>query len=258
MRYFINCTMMTAALAAVLAAPALASTPKCTPAEDLVNAMTKMAAYPDALTDTLKLEMVLVITKEDGTKLNERVFYRAPDGAQTPLPVDEDNIMTGTQALAGADAKGELCRAPHEGGASLEERSSIEANMMFAYNDAGGLHSANSIIDGAKDGREQLKALAPAAARLLVPKLKYVLVRSDDETGGPLTVTALRGDAPVDDFDVHYTGDLPAFPVAALKKAKVDAIRIEGGAYTLMAMPKPGKDALSDAPKPAPAAEPTP
>ena len=134
----------------------------------------------------------------------------------------------------------------------------MSANMEFAYLDAGGTHSAASIIKGAQDGRDQLKALAPAAVRFMVPKLKYVVVRRDDAPAAPLSVSALRGGKPVEGFNIQYLGDLPAFSLADLKKVKADAVRIEGGAYTLLAMPKPGKGALADKPLPAQAAKPAP
>ena len=245
---FISKPLLIPAVLAALTAPAYASTQKCTPAEDLVVAMTTLSKLPADMTDTLTMTMVLHITKEDGSPLGERVFYRAPDGGETDLPVDADNKMTGAQDLAGADARGELCRANTAGG-DTDEKSTVSANMAFTYNDAGGVHSAGSVIEGAKDGRGQLKALAPAAVRLMVPKLKYVVASKVDKDGPDLTVTALRGAAAADGVALEYFQGMPAFSVAGLKKSKADSIRITGGAYKLLAMPKPAKGDLSDTPQ---------
>lgn len=244
-----------AAFTAVLlsaAIPAHASALKCTPAEDLVVAMTTLSGFAPELTDRLKLDMVLHVTREDGSPLGERVFYRAPDGAETAMTIDAQNVMSGADVLAGADARGELCRSAKEG-AAIADSSSFSASMKFAYNDAGGTHSADALMEGAADGRKQLKALAPVAVRLMVPKLRYVVASKTDKAGPDLTVTAMRGDAPVDAFQVHYIEGMPTVSLAALKKAGADRIVITGGPYDLLAMPKPDKGELSDTPQAGPA-----
>lgn len=240
--------ILTATALAAFATPVNALAAKCTPAEDLVVAMTTLSGFAPDITDTLKLDMVLQVTQEDGSALGERVFYRAPDGTETAMTIGADNVMSDADILAGADARGELCREASAGEA-LAEMSSFSANMKFVYNDAGGSHMAASVIKGASDGRAQLKALAPAAVRLMVPKLKYVVASKTDKAGPDITVTAMRGDAAAGAFKLQYFQGMPTFSVANLKKSKADRVLITGGAYELLAMPKPDKGDLSDTPQ---------
>lgn len=246
-----------AALAA-FAFPAHASSPQCTSAEDLVVAMTTLGGFAADITDTIKLDMVIRVTKGDGSALGERVFYRAPDGTETAMTIDAENIMTGADVLAGADARGELCREA-SAGAQPVIGSDFSANMKFAYTDAGGVHSASSIVEGAADGRAQLKALAPMAVRLMVPKLKYIVASKINPEDPALTVMAMRGDAPAPGrFTVQYFQGMPVFSVASLKASKADRVVITGGPYELLAMPKPGKGDLSETPQAAPNIEAAP
>lgn len=237
------------------ASPAYASPQKCTPAEDLISAVTTIAGFSQEMTRDLSLDMVLKITTQDGGVLGERVFYRAPDAVETDLPIDADNVLTGTEALAGADIAGELCRAAPAGGV-VTDKSSVSASMQFVFNSAGGSHDMDTIEAGLKSGRNQLKALAPAPARLLVPRLRYIVIEKTDKAAPDPVITALRGGAPLTDVPLQYYGGLPTLAVSDLKKARADAITIAGGAYRLLAMPKPGKDALSDTPSPPAAAAP--
>lgn len=210
--------------------------------------MSTLSGFPDDMTDSLTLKMVLEVTKEDGGVLGERVFYKSPDGDETDLPIGENNILTGTDVLANADAAGELCREGPAGVAPAE-KSRFSANMAFAYNTAGGSHTSASLFDGAKDGRNQLKALAPAAVRLMVPRLRYVVVARDHKTGSVPVVTVLRAGAPIDDFKVQYYQGMPTFTLADLKSVKADTVKIDSPGYELMAMPKPNRKLLSDTPQ---------
>lgn len=230
------------------AVAASALSEKCTPAEDLIKALTSLADMPAELTDSLALQLRIRVTAEGGGPLNERVFYRLPDGSRADLPLDEDNIMSGAQGLAGADPATQFCRARNDG-KDVADKSNLSVDLAFDYNEAGGAHTAETLLDGLSDGTAQMKTLAPAAVRLFVPKLKYIVAAPAQEGGPAPVVTAYKGGEALPDFPVSYYEGLPTFSGAALKKSGADNVQITGAPYVLKAMPKPKRGDLSDSPQ---------
>ena len=230
------------------AVAASAQNEKCTPAEDLIKAVTSLADMPAELTDSLALQLRIRVTGEAGSPLNERVFYRLPDGTQTDLPLDEDGVMSGTRSLAGADPTTQFCRTRNDG-KDVADKSNLSVDLAFDYNEAGGAHKTDALLDGLSDGTAQMKSLAPAAVRLFVPKLKYIVAAPAQEGGpAPVIATYKSGEA-LPGFPVFYYKGLPTFSGAALKKSGADTVRITGAPYVLKAMPKPKRAHLSDSPQ---------
>lgn len=249
MKTFLKRPALAAALLTglILTPTAFASEPKCTEAKDLVELFDKMSSFTADQTDTLSLQMDLIALKEDGSVMTERMFYRAPDGVETDLTIEADGEVSNLPILAGKSEEGEMCRAGRNG-ETPEQKSSMSMNIGFNFHNKSGSHSFDEIKDGLTDGTAQMKSLAPAAVRMLVPKLKYIVATPDNPDTQTVVLTAQKDGQPVV-LDVKYYAGMQAISLADLKKARADSVLVTGGPYVLQAMPKPGKDELSDTPQ---------
>ncbi|MEE9347169.1 MAG: hypothetical protein V3U82_03175 [Robiginitomaculum sp.] len=246
----------------ILSAPAISAQSaapdgpvKCTGAKMMLGLLNKMPEIPADKTDVLTLKMEMFATKIDGSPIDQRFFYRPPStkGAgkgDIAMIFDDEGKFINLDALIGQSKKGELCREMDGG----DKKVQMGMSFQMPFNSNNGSHSLTELVEGLADGTAQMKGIAPGPARMLVPKLRYIIItpaNGDGNDDSTIRATLLRGGVVVDDIPARFLGPNRVFSIAALKKAKIDSLSITGGPYQLQAMPNPDKGALSDSPQPA-------
>lgn len=222
-----------------LSSPALAQqAERCTEAEDLIKAMTTLPSFDADMTSPVKMKLQLRAEQEGAPVTDQRFFYR--DGVEIiELPLSADGVLQDTHKMSSKNQEAELCRASLDD-SDTSENISMNAQMTFDYAPGGGTYDVATLEEGAKEGRNQLKALAPAAVRLLVPKLTHIVVSAPDESGPLPVVTTLVDGEPRAAFKPTVMEEQRIMiALSDLKKHKIDEIKITGGSYLLQASMKP-------------------
>lgn len=249
---FIRVSSVVVCTALLFTPLAQAQETKCSEAKPLVKAVNAMQAFPDTLTDSLQLALKIYVRHADGSPVTQRMFYRAPEGRELDFDMTPSGQMDALSVLIGQDARGELCRVVPNTASSVtsddesESKVTLSVETVFTFTSRSGEHSVSEIEDGLRDGTKQMKSLAPAAVRLLVPRLKYIAAQPEDAAAAQVVMSVMK-DGTVLEGLVRFDGQVPVVPLAALKRAKADKVVISGGAYRLLGVPKIEKQALSDA-----------
>jgi len=109
-----------------------------------------------------------------------------------------------------------------------------QSDVHFLTNS--GYHDLATLEDGLKDGKSHYKKMVPAAMRMLVPSLKYVMIEYDVEDTPP-QFTAVKGQEPIEGLEHETFCELAMIKVIDLEKLGADGLKIMGGAYNLTPVP---------------------
>ena len=223
-------------------APKLRELVTCFPAKGITEFVSKFENIDADKRDTVDMLFAATFKVEDGGVLPARIFTR-DDGTERDFTLQPDGTVPDFQNIASVSEAAELCSEdPSRVGTPHGETSinfSLTNDVHFLAND--GYHDLATLQDGLKDGKTHYKKMMPAAMRMLVPSLKYVMIEYEAEDTPP-QFTAMKGQEPVEGLEHETFCSLAMIKVKDLEKLGADGLKIMGGAYNLT--PVPGRKTL--------------
>jgi len=182
-------------------APKLRELINCFPAKNITEMVAKFQS--------------LDADKRDTVDMLFEASFKVKDGGETAELCSEDPTREGT---------------PHGEGLNF----GISSDVHFLTNN--GYHDLATLKDGLKDGKSHYKKMVPAAMRMLVPSLKYVMIEYEAEDTPP-QFTAMKGQEPVTGLEHETFCELAMIKVKDLEKLGADGLKVMGGSYNLTPVP---------------------
>ena len=221
-------------IAGTFPAQALAET-DCMEAKDLVN-MVQSFYQADA-------DRVDVIKPEFNLKLKPLGDNPAPTGLryiyenqEIDLSIDaKGNVQNMEKALA-FSKDGQLCKLIEGEIVGKSEEPTVQANMTFSFPfiNTSGSHSADELVEGAKDGSKVMNTLAPGGLGFMVPGLKAISVTPAQPDGDVPVLRFMEGETLTRGPEVSRVKKSQFFKIKDLKKSRADRLDISGD-YRLIA-----------------------
>jgi len=126
--------------------------------------------------DTVDMLFEASFKVKDGGALPARIFTRDA-GVEKNFTLNPDGTVPDFDNIGRVSETAELCSedptregTPHGEGLNF----GISSDVHFLTNN--GYHDLETLKDGLKDGKSHYKKMVPAAMRMLVPTLKYVMI----------------------------------------------------------------------------------
>ena len=217
-------------------APKLRELINCFPAKDISKMVAKFQNLDADKRDTVDMLFEAKFKVNDGGALPARIFTRDA-GVETNFTLNPDGAVADFDNIGRVSETAELCSEdptregkPHGEGLNF----GISSDVHFLTNS--GYHDLATLEDGLKDGKSHYKKMVPAAMRMLVPSLKYVMIEYDVEDTPP-QFTAVKGQEPIEGLEHETFCELAMIKVKDLEKLGADGLKIMGGAYNLTPVP---------------------
>ena len=222
--------------------PPLREQVNCFPAKGITEFVSKFQNIDADKRDTVDMLFAAKFKVNDGGAFPSRIFIRDED-VETDFTIDSEGNVPDFMNIGSASEKAQLCSedpsrvGTPRGGDDMN--FSIENDVHFLVNS--GYHDLATLQDGIKDGKTHYKKMVPAAMRMLVPSLKYVMIEYEAKDTSP-QFTAMKGQEPVEGLEHETFCELVMIKVKDLEKLGADGLKIMGGAYNLT--PVPGRKTL--------------
>ena len=222
--------------------PKLRELVTCFPAKGITEFVSKFQNIDADKRDTVDMLFAATFKVEDGGVLPARIFTR-DNSTEKDFTLQPDGSVPDFKNIASVSETAELCSEdPTRVGTPHGETSikfSLTSDVHFLSND--GYHDLPALEDGLKDGKTHYKKMMPAAMRMLVPSLKYVMIEYEAEDTPP-QFTAMKGQEPVEGLEHETFCSLAMIKVKDIEKLGADGLKIMGGDYNLT--PVPGRKTL--------------
>lgn len=218
--------------------PALRERINCFSAKGIIEFVSKFQNIDANKRDTVDMLFNAKFKAKDGGVLPERIFVR-DNGKEDNFTLEPDGNVPDFKNIGLVSESADLCSEDpsREGTPRGEGLSfSIENDVHFLENS--GYHSLATLKEGLKDGKSHYKKMAPAAMRMLVPKLTYVMIEYDIEDVMP-QFTAMKGQAPIEGLEHVTFCDNAMIKIKDIEALGADGLKIMGGTYNLTPVPGP-------------------
>lgn len=243
------CTALLASSATASEAEDMAVGIKCLPAKKIVKLVRKFDGMKPEKKDTVRAFPEMQLSASEGGALPERIYFR--DGtSEHKFNMDEDGIVTDFARIGTMNKKGELCMQGQQFIGTENGASGINLSMDFdiRFKNTSGEHTMAELIDGTKDGKAHYKKIVPGPMAIMVPKLAHVGVTYSGDAEITLTgitqaeitkpeIYAVKSGSKIDGLLVEKFGDMFVISIENLQDLGADALKIEGGEYTLNPIP---------------------
>jgi len=201
----------------------------CTEAKDIINVVESFYAPKPELIDKINVELNLALKGLNGYADPTELLYRYGD-EEVILNLDKDGRVLELEKALDFNKDGELCKVvagevPVDDG---EDTAQANMNFRFIYNDADGSHQMADIYEGAKDGSKIMKSLAPGGLGFVVPGLKTLMLKPEQDNGVMPTIRFLRKGTDVPMPNSASIGTTRLFKLKDIKSKKADQILISG------------------------------
>ena len=217
-------------------APKLRELVNCFPAKNITEMVAKFQSLDADKRDTVDMLFEASFKVKDGGEFPARIFTRDAGGEKN-FTLNPDGTIPDFDNIGEVSETAELCSedptregTPHGEGLNF----GISSDVHFLSNN--GYHDLATLKDGLKDGKSHYKKMVPAAMRLLVPTLKYVMIEYEAEDTPP-QFTAMKGETPVDGLKHETFCELAMIKVKDLEKLGADGLKVMGGSYSLTPVP---------------------
>lgn len=218
-------------------APKLRELVNCFPAKGITEFVSKFQNLDADKRDTVDMLFAATFKVEDGGVLPARIFTR-DNGVENDFTLQPDGKIPDFEKIGTVSEAAELCSEDPSRVGLPHGETSIKFSMVndvhFLTNS--GYHDLATLKDGLKDGKTHYKKMVPAAMRMLVPSLKYVMIEYDVEDTPP-QFTAMKSDMPVAGLEHETFCDLAMIKVKDLEKLGADGLKVMGGSYNLTPVP---------------------
>lgn len=219
----------------------------CRDAKDMIRMVNTFYAADEDRINVIAPSVSMQFEGLNGHDAPDQLLYRHED-QNIYLDINEEGLLQSIETLVGVSKKGQLCSvvdgevAEDAEGAST---TSVSVGFVFPYRRSDGQFAISELVEGAKDGSKIMKGVAPGGLGFVVPGLKTIVLKSNEDG------------APIPDFSFARKGKSVEVPGALydgsffirmkdIKSAKADKLSIDGD-YTLTAMFKVDLDELAEA-----------
>lgn len=218
-------------------APALRELINCIPASGISEFVAKFDGLDADKRDTVDMLFEAKLDVNDDGVLPTRIFLR--DGEmEDDFALTADGTIADFRKIGKASKTTEFCledptRIGTKKGGN-EVRFGMSNNVHFLTND--GYHDLATLKEGLKDGKSHYKKMAPAAMRMLVPSLKYVMIEYENEET-TAQFSAIKDGVPVEGLTHESFCGSVMIKVKDLEKLEAEGLKVMGGAYNLTPVP---------------------
>ena len=217
----------------------------CRTAKDIVNLAQNFYDAEADLKDVITPSVSMRLKGMNGAADPTALLYRY-DGEEHILRISEGLLM-GLEKAATWSKDGKLCRMLDGKLAPATEGDATEATMgfSFAYNRTDGVFPIEELKEGAKDGSQIMKGLAPGGLGFVVPKLRAISLSPPENEDVKPTFEFTRKGQPVTVAASHI-GKTTLIRLKDIKASKADMMTINGP-YSMVATFKFDPEEIAEA-----------
>lgn len=219
--------------------PALRELVTCSPSKNITKLIAKVQGMDAEKRDVVDSIFEAKFTVHDGGSLPKRIFLR-DYGVEEAFTLNPDGTIVDFQKIGSASETAEMCTedptriGTPRGGDGL--KFSLNSDVVFLENP--GYHDLTSLNEGLTDGKSHYKKMVPAPMRMIVPKMTYVMIDYDNDDTD-IQFAAMSGQTPMPGLSHELFCDNAMIKIEDIEEMGGDGLKIMGGAYNLMPVPKP-------------------
>lgn len=214
----------------------------CFPAKFATELVEKLASADADKKDVVDSKLAPRFRIFDGGGLPQNYFIRPKEAegeTGTPLTILPDGrVPDFLTKVKTAPADSDLCikDITRVGRPGNDEGLYFEMGLTPKFKNRSGNYTLEELKEGTKDGKDLLKRMLPAVARMFMPDTDHLSLRYD-AIDTPPQITAFKGRQALPPIPTEFYNESHVFYLGELKDMGADRLVIAGGAYQLSPVP---------------------